>query len=256
MRYLICLTALLLSLSGCINTVEIELPPPPKEIKVEGYLQPGLPPSIRLSELPALNVDLRTVPPIAGAKVWIRQGAWYDSLTYAIGTGVYESPRSVPDTSEAPFSLEILLENGTWLSANTAIMDLVFPDSIRFVRGTNGLYAAVVYFRPEDQQNIHYYRCYAGTTFAVDKDVFNTLSYDGTTVPYMTDFIFASGELLTVNLLHITKEYHDFYKSFVNSGGAGGQGIFVEPGLLRSNIQGGIGIFTAFRSSWTDVFVP
>jgi len=70
-----------------------------------------------------------------------------------------------------------------------------------------------------------------------------------------TAFEYAPGDTLISTLYHISEDYYDFLESLETALNSNGN-PFVQQESTRSNINGGIGIFTGFTLDRKMVIVP
>ena len=85
--------------------------------------------------------------------------------------------------------------------------------------------------------------------FALDDRFFN-----GESIVFSTGFELERGKTVITTLYHIDEAYHDFLETLDEAEGANGN-PFGQPASIISNIEGGIGIFTALSYHRDSVLV-
>jgi len=110
---------------------------------------------------------------------------------------------------------------------------------------------ALVFTRFQDPPNeANFYRrmFQSGGVFGEGEDEqdFTTTDNFSTTdgeIVYGTGFDFMKGDTVISTLFHIDQAYYDFKESVQDAINSNGN-PFGQPGVIKSNIEGGIGIFT------------
>jgi hypothetical protein len=249
MRQVFFLFGCLLLGYGCIKP-KIEYDPQPKsQLAVECYLIPGKPFQLNLTEtIPYLQVG--DTPRVGGALVIISDSTHKDTLRQ-IRKGLYQNPRIVPPDYTGEYQLYVADTQGRVLTAKTTIQKPVIIDSVRFIFNSQNKAQVAVYF--DDPPDMNYY-----TMFVLMStnhwEYFDDNQFNGKNKPYQSGFDYSIGDKITIALTHLNKDAFDFTKSFQNAYASNNQPIS-EPGNLKSNVTGGIGIFTGFYPSVQNITV-
>lgn len=234
----------LLVLFSCKKEIEVELPEFKSQLVVESYLTPGLPYAVYLREtIPYFDTTLDAK--IDSAEVKIYYGS--DSITlYETTEGVYISKDTVPYDYNTEFRLLVSDKEGRKVTGSTKILNPVSLDSVKVIKAKDSFYALTSYFT-DDKISHDYYQL-----FMIHNKNYNVLlddvSYNGIATPFISGFVFRKNENVDLFLLHISKEYIDYLHSTHDAYHATLLPI-TEPSYIKSNVTGGLGIFTGFSYS-------
>jgi hypothetical protein len=237
--------------------VDLELPTYESKIVVECYLAPGQPFVAVISE----SVDFFAepgLPTISGATVIIT----HQGQTYNLDEGVYTDPSGTkfynygssaicPENYKKDFTIFVSDGNGRIATATTQILEPVPIDTLEVVWMPEDPTMALVFTRFKDSPNEeNFYRrmFQSGGVLgegenAQDFTTSDNFSTSDNEIVYGTGFDFMKGDTIISTLFHIDKAYYDFRESVQNAINSNGN-PFGQPGVLKSNIEGGLGIFT------------
>jgi len=238
--------------------VNLNLPTYENQLVVECYLEVGQPFVAIISK----SVDFFAepgLPVISGATVTIT----HQGEIYTLNEGIYTDPTGTkvynygsssicPANYEEDFTILVSDGNGRIASATTQILNPILIDTLETVWMPNNPTKALVFTRfkdPADDENFYRRMFQSGGTLGEGRDEqdFTTTDNFATTdneIVYGTGFDFMKGDTVISTLFHIDQVYYDFQESVqaaINSNG----NPFGQPGVIKSNIEGGIGIFTA-----------
>ncbi|HEY8400116.1 MAG TPA: DUF4249 domain-containing protein [Cytophagaceae bacterium] len=241
---------------------DVVLPVYEPELVVECYLIPGEP--FRLSVHESVSYfEAPHLPEVNDALVTISYKGTTDTLEYlAFEDPVtrkyfnYFNSKLVPKDYETEFILEIKDKKGRVVRGKTKLLPIVKIHSIDFVYNSEGKGYARTFFE-DDLSTTDYYR------YQVTRD-----TYIG---DEMQDFIFTDeslqtssvevggsprifkGDYVIVTLHHLTKEHYDFLLSISYAKDANGN-PFGQPARIKSNIEGGVGIFTGLSYDRKELY--
>lgn len=248
---LICSLCLILNSCSLEKEIDLNLPEYESKLVVECYLEPGEQYRLALTES-VDYFDPRINPIITDALVIINYNGDTDTLKFGItsdATGKiynYSSPQIVPVDYFSEFSIEVRDIKGRVVTGKTTIPVPALIDTVEFRYNEDSLAFPLTKFY-DNRSLTNYYR------YQVTRD-----SYLG---DELTDFIFddklitssqialgssyelKKGDSVIVSLYNINKDYFDFLNS-VNSAIDANGNPFGQPASIKSNVQGGLGIFT------------
>ncbi len=264
------LLLIMITLLSCnkSRSIDIDLPEYKKQLVVECYLEPGKPYRLLLTESVSY-FDVPSIPQVQDAVVTITFKGQTDTLKHVyITLGNPDSTKLfnfyldkiVPEVYNEPFRLHITDGKGRRITAETMLLPPVKADTIRYVfeeMDSTGYAITEIdtkiagndYFRflLLDQQ--------AGST-TLAQDIYFDANLT-TTSPYLikhngviliksknriSRFPTVSGRQF-INLYHVEEAYYKYLKSVSDSKTANGN-PFAQPPGLKTNVEGGLGIFT------------
>lgn len=273
---------LFLVLVSCRKAQEVDLVLPGYDGKlmVECYLEPGQNFKMLLTESVSY-LESTIAKPVSNALVTIKFRDKLVTLNYndkfidvkdSVKYYNYvNSEMLVPEDFEEDFELYIRDEQGRVATAYTKIAKPLILDSVYATltnNNTRNLFAEIA----DDQKEIRYYR------FLIFQEQNQGIQTQSTIVdnqmsrqsPYIfntpTQIIFKSKsdffetpkgiiDSVALRAIEINKDYYDFLTSVYNAQVANGN-PFAQPASIRSNITGGVGIFTGFSPVQAKVKVP
>lgn len=280
MKKLLIAFGFILLVSGCRKAKDINLVLPAYEgqLMVECYLEPGKNYRLLMTESVSYleNVAAR---PVNNALVTIRYKDRLDTLYFnnsfikvndTIKYYNYVSKIKIPKDYFNTFELYIRDSKGREAFAQTTIARPPVIDSGKVLL-ENEIRTALVYLK-DDQKTPKYYRflVYQNNTKSFqtqstiatnrEEDFDRYLFFQGGQLIFKSknDFFVSRGVLIdsvAVKTLEINKDYYEFIESVRNAQNANGN-PFAQPASIRSNIQGGMGIFTGFDPVVTQMAVP
>lgn len=265
---------IIILLSSCERDITVDLPKPEIKLIVEGYITPGLPAYVFISNTAAFFDPVDSLSLLASteknALVTVSDGITIDTLIAPVsGVGYfYISPSLIGEVGKT-YILNVTTENGRKASAITKINPPVALDSIWFRRQSPTDSLGWTWARLSDSPlTPNSYRWYA-KRLGKDKDFiapvgsviedkfFNGLSFDFAynrgSVPNSTaeddnneeEGFFKAGDTIVVKFASITEESFDFWRAAETQSSSNGN-PFGSPAPLKSNITGGIGIWEGF----------
>lgn len=283
LKYIPLLAMVVLVLSGCNleREIDLDLPPYTSEPVVECYLQPGQPIVLTVIRSVGFLDELQVIYE-KGATVVISHGTWTDTLTPIsvalpedvpgqgpglsilrpiIGDSLYFylSPRTITETYDVPYKLTITTRSGEVLTSETVIRPPVPIKAIEYrpSQQNDSLYFTLTKFDDNPNEANFYRRVFQkgnvndnpDQDFTVEDAVVN-----GQEVAFGTGFDYRVGDTLIATLYHITEDYYRFSQS-VDAAFQANASPFAQPARIRSNIKGGMGIFTGFAFDRKQVII-
>ncbi|MCS6822543.1 MAG: DUF4249 domain-containing protein [Microscillaceae bacterium] len=253
------LTSVGVALFACRNlerTIEFELPPYRSQLVVECYLEVGKPYQLLLTEsvsyfappeLPRLLNALVTITH-QGKKDTLFPEVKRDTTVNKIYT--HTAKNVITAWNEDEYLLEIRDNKGRYLTARTRFLpppriDTAYaqfrtqPDTTAFL---------LVRFFDNDSNKDNFYRLVVNKrnlkgSREIDFAWQPRIITDGK-ISIGTSYRFKKGDTLLISLYHIEQSYLDFIRTVSDANQANGN-PFAQPTVIRSNVQGGLGIFTA-----------
>lgn len=256
--------------------IEIELPEYTPQITVECYVESGKPFNLLLTKsvgyfdplvidpqeyLEQILVNDATVSISAGNnKYELDNGVFLDPVSFKLNNyGRVDAVEFDPGTELA---LEIQLADGTVLTSETTVLEPLVIDSvsIEFNEIQEDM-ARCLIFGDDNDPEINYVRrmLHDGSLDSLVIDFVATDEFtEGDRFIFGSDYSFDRGDTIINTLIHINKEYYDFYQSVQGAAFVNGN-PFGQPGQIISNIEGEgnpIGIFTFISVDTTFNIVP
>jgi hypothetical protein len=275
MRKLLYVLILFWGISACglEKEIEITLPDYDAQPVVECYLEPGQPFRLLLTQSAfffdpfTLDNPLETFAQLllSGAEVQIR----YLDQTIVLPNRLildpssgkvynYQSDNIVPSLLDTPFELYIELADGTTIESNTLILDKIPFDSIVVEKNIQNKARILTYFTdPPEQRNYYRRMLHFGSLDSLSQDFTTDDTFADDQLVFGTAFEYGPGDTLINTLVHMSKEYFDYYNSIVNSANLGGP--FIQPGELSVNVKGtanALGIFTGLVYARDTLVIP
>ena len=273
--YLFAVLAVLVS-CDLNQEIEIELPEYTPQITVECYVQNGKPFNLLLTKsvgyfdplvldpqeyLEQILVNDAQVSVVVENETYeLVNGAFLDPTSFTLNN--YASSELVNFDPGTDLALEVKLADGTVLSANTSIVEPLEIDSISIeFNEVQTDMARCLIFGDDNDPEVNYVRrmLHDGS---LDSLVIDFVATDEFTecdrFVFGSDYSFERGDTVINTLIHINKEYYDFYQSVQGAAFVNGN-PFGQPGQLISNIEGEgnpIGIFTSISVDTTFTIVP
>ncbi len=269
------------AVAGCQKNVNLVLPQPPSQICVDGYVQPGYPAYLFLthnfaffgvtSANSVLSEDI-----VHGAKITVNDGVTTDTMIEAIPSlGLYATP-TMRGVSGRTYNLTVNAQGQT-LTAVTTILPAVPLDSTWFQRqpGNDSLgYLWAILHDPPTLGN-----CYRWLAERVGQDTafvppyesaFNDAFINGQKFEFFYDRgrfpgsqakddtdaeagYFKKGETCVIEFCTISTVSYQFFNEYyyqLNNVG----NPFGSPAPVTGNINGGLGIWCGYGTSFDTVY--
>lgn len=261
------------------KAIKIVLPSYESKLVVECYLEPGKPYRLLLTESVS-SFDTLTAPNVSGAVVAITYKGVTDTLKYITFTGGNTDPKKVynfvgstivPMEYNEPYTLFILDERGRVVTGTTSLLPPVAIDTVEFKYDTDDTLGYAITRVVDNPLVVNYYR-YVLLSVQKDTTQVQSLYFDGQ-LSSSSPYLIKSGNQILVksrnefsknpnrkdkhllNLYHIDQAYYKFLKSVNDSQDANGN-PFAQPPSIKSNVEGGVGIFTGLSMTQTVLVSP
>jgi hypothetical protein len=256
----IIILALIIFIASCDleREIDLNLPEFESELVVECYLEPGKPMRAVISEtISYFGSGLgAALPVVNGAVVKIThngnvytldEGAYFDFISGKIFN--YGSDDIVPFDFDNDFHLEVTDSAGRVLTATTRLLQPTPLDSIQTVMLQDSSITVLTIHTDNPSETNFWYRTYHRTHviadsfkigFALDDEFINgqnnQLVIGGPPV-------FEHGDTAVITLFHIEEAYSQFIET-TGAAESNNGNPFGTPGTIKSNVSGGMGIFT------------
>jgi hypothetical protein len=243
--------------------IDLNLPAYESKMVVEAYLIPGE--TFKLSIFESVSYfDSPELPTVDSAIVIISYNGIIDTLKFDPHihpvTGRfynYHSPSIIPFDYTSDFFLEIKDKKGRKATSKTTIPFPVTIDTITFKYNNDSLaYPLTTFF--DNTTTTNYYR-YQVQKLMIGQEItdfqFDDRLITSSEIALGSTYSLKKDEVIVVSLYHITKEYFDFLESVSYAIDANGN-PFGQPAVIKSNIEGAIGIFTGIGLDQRQLIVP
>ena len=288
--FIILLGSCIILLSSCNpeQEVELELPQYESELVVECYLEPGEPFQLLLTESVAYFGEFDGIEDILpaivdDATVVITHNDISDTLLFDPSDIIelatdsipfdnwfngrqkvqnFRSPTGiVPTDYTSDFHLHIIDGQGREVTATTRLLPPIEQDTLEIEWNSAGTEALVRGRWQDDPSQANWYRWAQHKirrsgrlgyqfNFILDDRVGNGEEY---IVSSFYDY--ESGDSILATLFHIDQAYADYINTTDEAEDSNGN-PFAQPGSIISNVEGGIGIFTALSYTQKTVKIP
>ena len=255
---LIVVCMMLAGLLSCDKVIDVKLPEYQPELVVEMYIEHGQPLRCLLTEsLPYTDTAINR--PVNDAVVILSDGAWTDTLNYLINqdnaTGRvfnYYHPRIMKGDSTKVYTLTVM-GNGKKVTANTTFSQRILNIDSLIVKESmseeDSFSVGLAFTDPAESEN--YYRILIGKEIShfesAPSDLrIGDISFNGKTFSYFSEPDFAINDTVTVKVYFLTPEHYEYLESAGNARRSNFN-PFSQPGRIKSNVNGGLGIFTSIR---------
>jgi hypothetical protein len=272
----------LLLFSGCEKDITVDLPEAEPKLVIEGYVIEGEPTRVFISRTTSFFASTDSLAliesAVKGAKVIVSDGVISDTLAEPIpALGYFYLSTSVIGEIGKTYSLEVITKEGERATSSTTINPPVQLDSVWFLAQPELDSLGWAWARlsdPPDQKN--YYRWFAKRIGKDDDFIapFGSVSEDRFYNGLTFDFAygrgqqpnsneeddnndeagwFKTGDTIAVKFASITRESFDFWRSAESQTVSNGN-PFSAPAPLKSNIEGGIGIWEGFSFTLDTIY--
>lgn len=247
---------MLTAILSCDKVIDVDLPKYEPELVVEMYIEQGEPLRCLLTEsLPYTDTAINK--PVNDAIIIFSDGTSNDTLTYSINQSMvtgrmfnYYHPRIISADSNKVYSLTVIGRDKKITTSTKFSERITNLDSVIVRESTSdedSFSVGLAFTDPADKEN--YYRILIGkelSNFESDASDFriSDLSFNGKRFSYYSDPDYAQNDTVTIKIYSLTKEHYEYLES---SGNARRSNFnpFSQPGRIKSNIDGGLGIFTS-----------
>ncbi len=234
-------------LFSCEKIVEIDLPPIESQLVVESYIEPNLPYILSLTQSVSY-FDVGAFQSIADATVTITHLGETDTLMYIDSLNFYIGTSGLVKYDKFPYELKVEDGFGRKVSASTSFSDIVRIDTITYSFNDSAQSSVIMFF--EDQKDVeNYYHVWFDNAKSNDPDSLYHWSFSDKSIANQrslrgTGFNFDQNDTITVRLYNIQKDFYDYLETVGDAISANGSPLG-RAARIESNIEGGLGIFTA-----------
>ena len=239
------------------KNIDLDLPAFESELMVECYLIPGEPYRLALSESvsyfsdPQLpTVDVAEVLITNRGETIILNSGFFADLDAQKFYNYGNDFEIVPAHYYEDFFLEITDSLGRHITAKTQLLPPIPIDTLELEFDDSDTLALVLtrLTDPETEENFYRRILRKGKTITdsvLDQDFITDDRFIGEDhkIVFGSGFDYLIGDTLISMVFHIDQPYFDFYESIESAISSNGD-PFSTPGALKSNVTGGIGIFT------------
>ena len=251
---------------SCDKVIEVNLPKYEQELVMEMYLEKGRPLRCLLIEsLPYTDTAINK--PVNDAVIIFSDGTTNDTLIYRINQDMvtgrfynYYHPRIVEPNPDKVYSVKIHSNEKTVTSTTKFSQTVPSIDSVIVRESPSEADSFSVGIKFTDPANIeNYYRILIGKNlnlFGSDPTDFriSDISFNGKPFSYYSEPDFARNDTITVRVYSLNKEHYEYLESMGNARRSNFN-PFSQPGRIKSNVSGGLGIFTSILYTERKVII-
>lgn len=254
-------------LVSCEKTISVQLPDYQNEVVVEMYLEEGKPLRCLLSES-LRYTDTVIAKALNHATVIISDGTTSDTLENKLNKDTvtgrwynYYNPRILPKSINKIYTLKITDSSKRIVTGTTGFsQQIIHIDSIDTrpsINNVDSFSVGVAFLDPPLTKN--FYRFVVTqklNNFRNDPTDFflSDISFNGKTFSFFSNAAFARNDTVTIRVYALLKEHYDYLQS-TDDARSSNFNPFSQPGRIKSNVNGGIGIFTAIRYAEREVVI-
>jgi hypothetical protein len=255
---------LIISCNNLEKEIDLHLPVYQNRLVVECYLEPGQPFRLTLSESVSYFAPPQA-PTVDNALVIITHNGIKDTLKFEpymdIVTGKfynYVSASIVPVDYTSIFSLYVKDTKGREATGQTTIPPPPVINSIEFFYSEDSLVYAMTKFDDISNTNSNFYR-YVITYNDIQGPetvdyILNDRIKTSSGISVSSAYKLKKDDNIIVSVYHLNEDYYRFLESVGEAIDANGN-PFGQPVSIKSNIQGGIGIFTGLNYDREELIV-
>lgn len=258
---------LLILLASCEKAITVQLPDYKNEMVVEMYLEEGKPLRCLLSES-LQYTDTAIGRALNHATVVVSDGTTSDTLENKLNKDTvtgrwynYYHSRIVPVNNNKTYTLKItdssnrIVTGSTGFSQKTIRIDTI--DTRPSTSKVDSFSVGVAFLDPPLTKNFYRFVITQKlNNFRNDPTDFSLsdVSFNGKTFSFFSDAAFARNDTVTIRVYALLKEHYDYIQS-TDDARSSNFNPFSQPGRIKSNVNGGIGIFTAIRYDEREVII-
>ncbi len=242
------------------KSVELDLPTYENQLVVECYLEVGKPFNAVISESVSFFAPT-DLPLVEGATVTIT----HRGEVYSLSAGIYSDTSTAiprffnygnemvcPPHYNEDFTINVIDKQGRSVTATTQILEPVPIDTLEVIwKEDSSEEVALIFtrfFDPPETDNFYRRTFQKGGelgrgTNEQDFTTTDNFADDNNQIVFGSDFNFYKNDTIISTIYNIDKAYYDFQESMQDAINSNGN-PFGQPGVVKSNIEGGIGIFT------------
>ena len=257
---------MMIFLVSCDKSIQVELPPYESEYAIEMYLEQGKPLRCLIIEsLPYTDTAINK--PVHDALVLISEGMRTDTLRYLVNQDLstgryynYYSPRIIPYDTTKVYTLTVIGKNQKITGNTNFSQTKTFIDSLiirESINEADSFSVGVIITDAPDKEN--YYRFLVsknmGSFTSDPTDIrVSDLSFNGKPFSFFSEPNFAINDTVAIRIYSLHKDYYQYLESIANARRSN-YNPFSQPSRIKSNVNGGLGIFTAIRYTEREIVI-
>ncbi len=242
---------------ACEQRIELDLPIHKSQLAIEFYLEDGQPLRCALQESVSFTSPPQN-PLISNALVLLSYNGTTDTLknTLVIDTLTrkiynYASPKILQAQPNTTYKLYVSDTKGRVITGSTQFINPVPIEKHDYVFNSKDSSSVGIFFR--DPAGIdNFYRAIAykqkpriEINQRADIELAD-LTFSGQLFGFYTDYVFAKNDTIAMRLYSLLPEHYMFTES-VEDAVRANLNPFAQPANIRSNVTGGLGIFTTLN---------
>ncbi|MFY8034240.1 MAG: DUF4249 domain-containing protein [Flexibacteraceae bacterium] len=237
------------------SNVEVELPPYTNKLAVEGYVEPGKPIRVLVTETKSF-FDPIGIPEIKDATVIISENGKPDTLKYGYTTANdkiwnFYTDKIADTTSGNTYTIKVLDAQGRLITATDIMQKKPQIISYNYDINEANFVSMKIVLAPTREPS--YYRVLYHNDSIIGDPVqsylfedFNRINPKTGNIEITTPYRWRKGEVCIVRIFRLSKAYYNFLNSVEQAKSINGN-PFVQPTQVISNINNGFGIFATIR---------
>jgi hypothetical protein len=239
----------------------VKLPDHESQLVVECYLEAGKKARLLLTESSGY-FDSPELPFVNNATVTITYNGFVDTLKFNENINQedakiynYISKRVIPENYTNEFILDVKDPAGRVVTGNTKLIHATLLDSVIYKYKDSSAYVLASFHQSLAKRD--YYRIIFhkdSLSNVIQNYTFSDEFSDKEKISIGTGYEFKKGSQAFVTLYTIDLAYYDYLQSVEAARNANGN-PFAQPATIKSNVQGGFGIFTGLSYDFVSVFI-
>jgi Domain of unknown function (DUF4249) len=252
-------------LMACSQAIDLNLPVYEPKMVIEFYLEDKQPLRCLLQES-VTYTDITPSQLIDDALVVLSHQGKNDTLTNQrlvdrkMGKAYnYANTKIFQAQLDVVYELYIKDKRGREMRGETKFLRAIPIDSVVYKLKEDSVSAGMLFKDPA--QEVNYYRlvAYPEREIIREQDTWDIslrdLIFNGQSFSFFTGYSFAKGDTIVGRLYNLTADHFEFSESVQHAQRANGN-PFAQPANIRSNVVGGLGIFTAITFDEQRLVIP
>jgi hypothetical protein len=250
--------SLFVAFTSCEKVITVQLPPYEPELVIEMYLEEGKALRCALTESVPYT-DTAIVKPVNDALVVFSDGSSSDTLSHLINKDNvngriynYFNPRVLTVDTNKVYSITVTAKDQTITATTSFYQKIPAIDSLNYKESENEVDSFSVGFVITDPgESENYYRFLIGKDinyFRFDPTDFRVSdkSFNGNSFSFFSESDFARLDTVTVRVYSLHKDHFEYLES-IGDARRSNFNPLSQPSRIKSNVTGGLGIFTTIR---------
>jgi hypothetical protein len=256
----------ILLITACNQNIDLKLPTYEPKLVLEFYLEDKMPIRCLLQEsvsytasaTPRLIENALVILSYEGTQDTLLNIPFFDENTEKLYN--YTNPKIFQAQADVLYEVYVKDTEGREMRGQTRFITPIPIDSLVYrANAIDSISAGLIFTDPLSEANFYRLIAYeerADFKIENSSDIqLRDIAFEGQQFSFFTGPNFARQDTIIGRLYHLTKEHYDFVESAQNARVANGN-PFAQPADIRSNVSGGLGIFTSINFDEKRIIIP